>query len=220
MSDNVQVPNRLNYILWIQRLLDTSGFASEDIVQGLDIGIGASCIYSLLACRCRENWRMCGTEIDTLSFETAKFNVENNRLSGKIRLVLVHKSTPILANVFDYEKCARMIFKGFAKFERLHFVMCNPPFFASLGEMEDNAEAKKLPPFSAVTGTVTEMVTPGGEVAFISQMISESLEHKTRVSWYTTMIGNLTSVGVLVDKLHTHKVRRIKISTLLMPMVD
>ena len=163
---------------------------------------------------------MCGTEIDSWSFESAKFNVKNNRFCDKIRLVLVQKSTPILANVFDYEKCARMLFIGFAKIERLHFVMCNPPFFASLVEMEDHAKAKKQPPFSAVTGTDTEMVTPGGEVAFISQMINESLEHKTRVSWYTTMIGNLTSVGVLVDKLHMHKVRKCTISTSLMPLLD
>jgi 23S rRNA (adenine1618-N6)-methyltransferase len=45
------------------------------------------------------------------------------------------------------------------------------------------------------------MVTPGGEIAFISEMIEESLQLRDRVQWYTTMFGKLSSVSVAVENL-------------------
>jgi len=45
------------------------------------------------------------------------------------------------------------------------------------------------------------MVTPGGEVAFVSKMLEESIQLRERVQWYTSMLGKLSSVPVVVDKL-------------------
>jgi 23S rRNA (adenine1618-N6)-methyltransferase len=45
------------------------------------------------------------------------------------------------------------------------------------------------------------MVTPGGEAAFIFRMISESLVLGNRVQWYSSMLGKLSSVPVIVEKL-------------------
>lgn len=45
------------------------------------------------------------------------------------------------------------------------------------------------------------MVTPGGEVAFVSRMIEESHVLRDRVQWYTSMLGKFSSVAVLVQKL-------------------
>ncbi|CCD52821.1 hypothetical protein BofuT4_P002680.1 [Botrytis cinerea T4] len=61
------VPNRLNYIVWLQELIDTSSDDYTDSynpnrqVHGLDIGTGASCIYPLLGCAQRASWRFTGT---------------------------------------------------------------------------------------------------------------------------------------------------------------
>ena len=45
------------------------------------------------------------------------------------------------------------------------------------------------------------MVTSGGEVAFVSRMIEESLVLQDRVQWYTSMLGKHSSVEILVNKL-------------------
>ncbi|KAL1846392.1 hypothetical protein Plec18167_007926 [Paecilomyces lecythidis] len=100
--------------------------------------------------------------------------------------------------------------------------MCNPPFYESEKEMISSAEAKQRPPFSvsasnsrksllslltnpqACTGANVEMVTVGGEISFVTRMIQESLELRERVQWYTSMLGKLSSVSVLVEKLMEH----------------
>lgn len=53
----------------------------------------------------------------------------------------------------------------------------------------------------ACTGAEVEMVTPGGEVEFVSRMIDESLHLRQRVLWYTSMLGKLSSVYILIEKL-------------------
>lgn len=45
------------------------------------------------------------------------------------------------------------------------------------------------------------MVTTGGEIAFVSRMIDESLILKDRVQWYSSMLGKFSSLSVLVQKL-------------------
>jgi 23S rRNA (adenine1618-N6)-methyltransferase len=64
-----------------------------------------------------------------------------------------------------------------------------------------SAAAKQRPPFTACTGSESEMVTTGGEVAFVSRMVDESLILKDRVQWYTSMVGRFSSVPVIVQKL-------------------
>lgn len=79
--------------------------------------------------------------------------------------------------------------------------MCNPPFYESKAEMLTSAATKQRPPFTACTGSEIEMVTSGGEVAFVSRMIEESLVLQDRVQWYSSMLGKFSSVGTIVTIL-------------------
>ncbi|KAH7382777.1 DUF890 domain protein [Cadophora sp. MPI-SDFR-AT-0126] len=188
------VPNRLNYILWIQSILDSTSdsygdtYDAERDVLGLDIGTGASCIYPLLGCAQRPKWRFAASDIDEKSLQFAKQNVQDNGLQGKIKLLQTQPEEPIL----PLDKMG---------FENIDFSMCNPPFYGSTSEMLSSAALKQRPPFTACTGSANEMVTPGGEVSFITRMIDESLILKDRVQWYTSMLGKFSSIEPLVRKL-------------------
>lgn len=85
----------------------------------------------------------------------------------------------------------------------IDFTMTNPPFYASEAEMLESAQAKQRPPNSACTGAAVEMICPGGEVAFVQRLIVESALPLARekVQWFTTMLGRLASVGVVVEAL-------------------
>ncbi|DAA75584.1 TPA_exp: Uncharacterized protein A8136_1658 [Trichophyton benhamiae CBS 112371] len=81
--------------------------------------------------------------------------------------------------------------------------MCNPPFYESHEEMKQLAEEKQNEPLSVCTGAETEMITPGGEVAFVKKMIQESLHLREEVRWYTSMLGKRSSLLSLIDELQS-----------------
>lgn len=44
-------------------------------------------------------------------------------------------------------------------------------------------------PSTACRGQEVEMVTPGGEVAFVGRMIEDSLHLRDGIRWYTSMVS-------------------------------
>ncbi|GAB1318567.1 U6 small nuclear RNA (adenine-(43)-N(6))-methyltransferase [Madurella fahalii] len=185
------VPNRHNYIIWLKDLMDTTSYAQAGgKLCGLDVGTGASCIYPLLGTAQRP-WCFIATDIDAKSLRYAKRNVELNGLGDRIRL-LVRKAEDALVPLDE---------EGI---ESIDFVMMNPPFYASKDEMLSSAKKKARPPLSACTGAPVEMVCEGGEVAHVGRLLQESLVLRERVRWYTSMLGKLSSVEVLVEQLHAN----------------
>ncbi|KAJ5645831.1 hypothetical protein N7490_002203 [Penicillium lividum] len=188
------VPNRLNYILWLQDLLDSTagtiqrGYNPDRKVLGLDIGTGCCSIYPLLGCKTRSQWKFAATDIDESNIRTAKANVERNNLESRIHIL----QTDPKDSLFPLETLGH---------NSLDFTMCNPPFYTSHEEMAASAEAKSHAPSSTCTGAEVEMITAGGEVEFVKHMIDESLQLRDRVKWYTSMLGKLSSVTALVDIL-------------------
>ncbi|UNI20486.1 23S rRNA (adenine(1618)-N(6))-methyltransferase [Purpureocillium takamizusanense] len=182
------VPNRHNYILWLKDLLDTSSYSPPgQKLVGLDVGTGASCIYPLLGCTQRP-WSFIATDTDAESTSWARKNVELNDLAARITVSHRDPSSPLLP-LDDLGLTS------------LDFCMTNPPFYASEKDMLASAALKARPPRTACTGSPAEMVTPGGEVGFVSRLVDESLALRDRVRWYTAMLGFLSSVADVVARL-------------------
>ncbi|KDQ57248.1 hypothetical protein JAAARDRAFT_157432 [Jaapia argillacea MUCL 33604] len=192
------VPNRLNYILWLQDIITATSPDGSLPVRGLDVGTGASAIYPLLGCKTDSRWSFVGTEIDPDSIVSARRNANQNNLSDRIRIVEAAPDGPLFGPLHgDHDSPA---------LPQFDFTMCNPPFYSSANEVLQLAELKSLPPNAVRTGAEVEMITPGGEVAFVSRMIDESLIIGTRCKWYTSMLGKLSSIAELVPLLRQHHI--------------
>nr|XP_018902763.1 PREDICTED: methyltransferase-like protein 16 homolog [Bemisia tabaci] len=191
------LPLRLNYILWIEDLLEHAGLSNP---VGIDIGVGASCIYSLLAAK-KNNWRMLGTETDQASYQAALKNVEINSLQSLVKVVLVNEET-ILDGAID-------------EAEDYTFCMCNPPFFGSMKEVSGKSRSpnSRAPPRNAHTGIENELVTEGGEVAFVGRIIHDSKKLQNKVKIYTSMVGIKSNLKKLVSLLKSTSVESVTQTT-------
>ncbi|KAF2664076.1 hypothetical protein BT63DRAFT_460377 [Microthyrium microscopicum] len=200
------VPGRYAYISWIQALLDTSHesfsdkFNPERQVLGIDVGIGSSCIYPLLGTVARPSWRFYGTDIDQTNLDYAQKNISLNELGPRIRLLKTNE----LDRLFPLAKL---------NVQQADFTMCNPPFFASRSEMLATHE-KGTPPSAVCTGAEVEMITEGGDAAYVCRMVVESKELGTKVQWYTSMLGKLSSVSEVVAQLKKLECQNWAVNTL------
>lgn len=86
------------------------------------------------------------------------------------------------------------------------FTMCNPPFYSSAEDISRSAEFKEFGPNAVCSGAEVEMMTPGGETNFIARIFSESLQLRTKCRWYTSMLGKMSSISVLVSLFREHSV--------------
>lgn len=197
------MPVRWNYVHWIQTLLDTTSESYSDTYQvsrkviGLDIGVGASGIYALLACASRPAWRMLGTDVDSHSFSFAKRNIADNHFGDRVKLRLNAAEAPLIPK--DVE---------------LDFVMTNPPFYDSHQEMKESYTNKSAPPSSVCTGSENEMICPGGDLGFVLRILAESLVLREQVQWYTAMLGKMTSLQQFIIKLREHEITNFAVTSL------
>ncbi|XP_059052154.1 U6 small nuclear RNA (adenine-(43)-N(6))-methyltransferase isoform X2 [Achroia grisella] len=180
------LPLRLNYILWIEDLLNAIGQTNN--VWGVDIGTGACAIYPLLAAK-RSQWHMIGTETDDLSFQKAQENVKQNCLFDFIE-VKKNMTSSIIEHLFTDE--IKPV---------LDFSMCNPPFYSSVQELCESRSPARLPPKNGFTGSPQELITEGGELQFCRKYLKESKMYKNRILIYTTMIGHKYNLKELLQDL-------------------
>ncbi|CAI0445173.1 unnamed protein product [Linum tenue] len=210
------VPNRSNYIHWIEDLLSSEIIPKNqtlgDLVRGFDIGTGANCIYPLLGSSLL-GWSFVGSDITDVALEWAERNVNKNphvsqlieirKLPAKElsdALAVDHESSEVAGGCY----CGPPILLGVVREgEKFDFCMCNPPFFES-------TEEAGLNPKTSCGGTPEEMVCPGGEQAFITRMIEDSVVLKESFRWYTSMIGRKINLKFLTSKLRDVGVTIVK----------
>lgn len=92
--------------------------------KALDIGMGSGVIAIMLGQRCEAEIH--GVEIDEVSFEQAKNNMENAEWADRLK--------PILKPIQDYAKLSR---------EEYDLVVSNPPFFSG-GTFSDNQDKNNV----------------------------------------------------------------------------
>lgn len=202
------VPQRLNYICWIEDLVKllALNLASSDLnVLGIDIGTGASCIFPILSCHKNPGWSFIGVEADQKSYSVAMENVQKNFMDDRIRIVKISTEDTLndilcLAN------------------SPATFIMCNPPFFE-----EEYGVTLELNPNicgangacgnvgcgDPVSGTCTgggrpkshsntsdriESICSGGEIAFVGRLLDQSRHLKEEVTIYSSMLGRKQSL--------------------------
>ncbi|XP_040903263.1 RNA N6-adenosine-methyltransferase mettl16 [Toxotes jaculatrix] len=188
------VPLRLNYIHWVEDLID----GQKQPRRGIDIGTGASCIYPLLGAT-MNGWYFLATEVDDICFDYATKNVEHNNLSDLIKVVKVPQKT-LLMDALKEE--TEIIYD---------FCMCNPPFFANQLEAKgvNSRNSRRPPPSSVNTGGVTEIMAEGGELEFVKRIIHDSLQLKKRLRWYSCMLGKKCSLTPLKEELRKQGVPKV-----------
>ncbi|WP_375561136.1 23S rRNA (adenine(1618)-N(6))-methyltransferase RlmF [Bernardetia sp. OM2101] len=195
------IPSRADYLYYLKDLFKKE---QPKAIKGLDIGVGANCIYPILASQLFD-WKMVGADIDKMAIESARKNIETSqKLKENIEI--------------RYQESNANIFKGIIKEdEYFDFTICNPPFHASEKEaysaasrkvknLKNDTEIDKNTLKLNFGGQANELWCNGGEALFIKRMIKQSVEFRGQVNWFTTLVskgGNLKAIYKQLDKLKT-----------------
>lgn len=195
------IPGRADYIHTISDLI---GGKPDPSIHVLDIGVGANCIYPLLG-HAEYKWKFVGTDVEEEAVKSARNIVFRNSLSQEIEVRLQP----------DKDK----FFHGIIKTgERFALTLCNPPFHASAREAQSGTERKwKNLGIRTTTlnfgGKSSELWFPGGEKAFVTAMIRESMDFPGQCRWFTTLVSkdeNLKEFERFLKTVHAKETRILK----------
>lgn len=200
------IPNRLNYIHWIEDLVAaTRPIGLDKQVVGIDIGTGASVIYPALTCRLQPSWKFLALEIDSKSIECAIRNIHGNQLQDQIQL--------LTSDVNDARLLTQHALFNDPGFYAT-FTICNPPFYESIDDLHHSSLIKSKSPNGINTGSSSELITPGGDFQFTSNLLLDSLLLKSKIQWFSTMFGKLSSLLNLIELLRAHQIDNYAITEL------
>lgn len=204
------IPGRVDYIHYLADLLAQSNngvIPKGESVQGLDIGVGANCIYPILG-NAVYGWSFVGTDIDEKAIQNCKKIIEKNpKLMDAISLQLQTEPRFIFKNIMESE-------------DKFAFTICNPPFHNSkeeatkvaLRKVNNLSTNKTTTPTLNFGGQNAELWCPGGELGFITQMIYESAKYPMHCLWYTTLVSKQAHLNSLYKTLN--KVNAANITTI------
>ncbi|PKF73571.1 23S rRNA (adenine(1618)-N(6))-methyltransferase RlmF [Chryseobacterium sp. PMSZPI] len=203
------IPGRADYVHYIADVLaEPSGeIPTGTAIKGLDIGVGANLVYPLIGHR-SYGWQMLGTDINEDSLKNAQHILDQNPdLLPFIQL----KHQPNSDHIFK-----NMIGAG----DQFTFSMCNPPFHDSKESMmkgnirktKNLNKSKSQKSLLNFGGEQSELWCEGGELAFITKMIHESVLYSSQVLWFTCLVSkkdNLSKLTTILKKVKTVDVKTI-----------
>ena len=173
-------------------------------------------------------WKFIATDIDPIAIESASKNVQANHLQDEICVALVKESPssstsngargPLLA-AMEAAKKESMFKQGGADishnneldnvecYPKFDFVMTNPPFYASVEEVTTPraGDKRSRTDISINEGVYAsaDVTSEGGEVGFISALITDSSFFQNHVTWYTSLIAKRSSLDTIYHKLQS-----------------
>ena len=204
------IPGRADYIHYLADLLASSnnGIIPEgEAVTGLDIGVGANCIYPIIG-NASYGWSFVGTDIDEKALQNCKKIIAGNpKLVDAISLQLQVEPRFIFKNIILPE-------------DKFAFTLCNPPFHNSAEEATKSAlrkvnslsNTKSAKPILNFGGQNAELWCNGGEFGFITQMIYESAKYPMQCLWFTTLVSkkdNLKTIYRILNKVGVVEIKTI-----------
>tara|TARA_R110001583_G_scaffold2233_31_gene16548 strand:- start:9349 stop:10260 length:912 start_codon:yes stop_codon:yes gene_type:complete len=206
------IPGRVDYIHYLADLLKESDILIEGKVSVLDIGTGATCIYPILGA-CEYGWYFVASDIDPISIKAANHNVSANKnIANNISCRLQKNSAKIFDSIIHPN-------------EYYHLTLCNPPFHKSLADADagtsrkwqnlnkgNSSQNKAALNFG---GQKAELWCPGGELAFIHQMIKESKVYQDQVLWFTCLLSkkdHLPKIKLYLKKAQASQIKIINMA--------
>lgn len=204
------IPGRADYIHNIADLLKGDGtkIPKGNHIKGLDIGVGANCIYPIIG-QHEYGWSFIGSETDEAAIISAKdIEQKNYKLRSTLEIRRQEKSNNFFYDILKPE-------------EKVDFTICNPPFHAS-AEDAQKASLKKQKnlkgkrPNKALLnfgGQHNELWTKGGEARFVKDMIYESKHFGKQCLWFTSLISKevtLKPTYKVLEKVNATAVKTIE----------
>ncbi|RXJ85663.1 23S rRNA (adenine(1618)-N(6))-methyltransferase RlmF [Arcobacter sp. CECT 8985] len=193
------IPGRADYIHYIADILAKSNnnkIPNGSKIKGLDIGIGANCIYPIVG-NSVYGWSFVGSDIEKKSIESSKKIIESNdSLNGNIECRLQTNSDNIFTGIIK-------------KDDKFDFTLCNPPFHKSQEEAQAGSKRKVQNLTKQVVkkaslnfgGKSNELWCKGGEVAFIKTMIKQSKKYAKNCFWFSTIVSKKDNLRFIYDTL-------------------
>ncbi len=196
------IPGRADYIHYLADLLAQSKggkLPKGDKIRVLDIGTGANLIYPIIG-KVSYGWQFVGSELNPKALESAQHILSQNPgLAAGIEL----RHQPDSGNIFSGILLPEEFFD---------LTLCNPPFHESAAAALEGSQRKvrnlsgksSKEPKLNFGGQASELWTEGGELEFIRKMIRESLNFKSQVFWFSTLVSkeiNLKPISELLQKV-------------------
>ena len=203
------IPGRADYIHYLADLLgekNAGKIPTGSKIKALDIGTGANLIYPLIGSSVF-GWSFVGSELNPLALDVAQEILDKNKR---------------LLQLFELrrQESSEKIFRGIIqKGEFFDLTLCNPPFH----ESEEAAQEGSLRKVRNLTGSsysqaklnfggqAAELWTKGGELAFIQNMIRESVAFRSQVFWFTTLVSKSENLPQILKSLSQVGIREQKI---------
>ncbi|KAI3381321.1 hypothetical protein SNEBB_005511 [Seison nebaliae] len=209
------IEQRYVYVRWMLTLLDGSGIKINDKLNGIDIGGGASNIYSIILNLLNENCRMISSDIDGNILDEGMRTIKKNNLSENIKMIK-GKSDELLSPFFENDNESSF-----------DFTLCNPPFYSVSDDgsvsrenrsgrrkmikskyleeaekveicLDQSLRDKSLTLFNDYESKrindedrnrFKKSLENGNELCFVVVLLLESLAYKNKIGLFTTQCG-------------------------------